>query len=137
MDFTDLRIGYSSYSHDFTAPGDRRRFVFYAKESKLNFELADCTKTYDLIYITTSSNISEWIDYKKKHPETKLIFEIIDSYLLEGRKVRTYIKGIFRYLTAKDKRLYLNYQNAFIKIIQIADAVVCSTSQQKKCHSSI
>lgn len=136
MTLTDLRIGYSSYSHDFTAPGDRRRFVFYAKEKKLHYELADKKKQYDLIYITTSANISEWIEYKRKNPGTKLVFEIIDSYLLEGRTIKTYFKGLFRYLTAKDKRLYFNYQNAFIEIIKIADAVVCSTIQQKKVIES-
>lgn len=132
MTLTDLRIGYSSYSHDFTAPGDRRRFIFYAKEKNLHYELADSKKHYDLIYVTTSANISEWIDYKKRHPGTKLIFEIIDSYLLEGRSIRTYFKGLFRFLTSKDNRLYFNYQNAFIEIIKIADAVVCSTLQQQK-----
>lgn len=132
MDFRDLKIGYSSYSFDCSAPGDRRRFAFYAKEKGISINIADPSKEYDIVYITTSSNIGKWIDYKKANPGTKLIFEIIDSYLLEKKSIKVYLKGLFRYLTGKDKRFYLNYQNAFINIIKIADAVVCSTPIQQE-----
>lgn len=132
MDFKSYRIGYAPYSNDCSGPGDRRRFGFYAKEKGFDFELADPAKEYDIIYITTSSNIGKWIDYKKAHPGTKLIFEIIDAYLLEERNFMAYLKGVFRYFTLKDKRLYFNYQNAFINIIKIADAVVCSTPIQRE-----
>ncbi len=132
MDFKSLKIGYSPYSIDCDAPGDRRRFAFYAKEKGIDIEIASTSKKYDIVYITTSSNIGKWIDYKKANPGTKLIFEIIDSYLLEEKNLQAYLKGIFRFVTWKDNRLYFNYQNAFISIIKIADAVVCSTSIQKE-----
>ena len=77
---TDLKIGYSPYSADFKAPGDRRRFIFYGNEKHLDVEIANPSRIYDLIYITSSANISEWIKYKKDNPSVKLIFEIIDSF---------------------------------------------------------
>ena len=130
MNFKCYKIGYAPYSVDCKVPGDRRRFAFYASEKELDYELADASRKYDLIYITSSSNISKWIDYKKANPGTKLIFEIIDFYLAEEKNVLSSLKGITRYLTGKDKRLYLNYKNAFIDIIKISDAVVCSTPLQ-------
>ncbi len=132
MNFKHYKIGYVPYSLDCKVPGDRRRFAFYARESKLQYELADASKKYDLIYITASSNISKWIEYKKKNQATKLVFEIIDFYLAEEKNIFSSLKGITRYLTGKDKRLYLNYKNAFIDIIEIADAVVCSTPLQQQ-----
>ena len=59
MDFRDLKIGYSSYSFDCSAPGDRRRFAFYAKEKGISINIADPSKEYDIVYITTSSNIGD------------------------------------------------------------------------------
>jgi hypothetical protein len=130
MNFDRYKIGYAPYSVDCKVPGDRRRFAFYAREKKLQYGLADPSNKYDIVYITASSNISKWIDYKQKHPDTKLIFEIIDFYLAEEKSVLSILKGITRYLTRKDKRFYLNYKNAFKDIIRIADAVVCSTPIQ-------
>ena len=40
MDKENLRIGYVPMSNSFEAPGDRRRFVAYAKARNLEFTLA-------------------------------------------------------------------------------------------------
>lgn len=132
MDFKNLKVGYSPNSLSLKAPGDRRRFVFYAQEKKMVFELADPTKKYDIIYVTAVSNLSLWMNYKRNNPATKLVFEIIDSYLLEDIGISGYLRGLSRYITGREKRLYLNFQNAFISIIKIADAVVCSTPIQQQ-----
>lgn len=132
MNIASFKIGYSPYSVNCKAPGDRRRFMFYAAVENLNVEVADPSRIYDVVYITSSANISQWINYKKKHPAVKLIFEIIDSYLLEDTSLYLYLKGASRLLTKRETKLYLDYRNAFISIIKIADAVVCSTVIQKE-----
>jgi glycosyltransferase involved in cell wall biosynthesis len=132
MDIQQIKVGYSPYSSDCKGPGDRRRFIFYAKEKKINFEIADPSCDYNLIYITSSANISDWIKYKKKNPSVKLVFEIIDSYLLEDDSFALYLKGLSRLLTKRESSFYLDYRNAFINIIKIADAVVCATSIQRE-----
>jgi hypothetical protein len=126
-----LKIGYAPFSKDMTGPGDRRRFVFWAKESGLFFENADPSQRYDLVYITSSANISDWISYKAKHPNVKLIFELTDSYLLADAFLYGYVRGITRYVTGKDSRWVPDYRNAFRQIIRVADAVVCSTPIQR------
>ena len=41
MNFDNIKIGYAPYHKDLSAAGDRRRFVFFANEKKINFKLAD------------------------------------------------------------------------------------------------
>lgn len=131
MNWDSLRIAYAPYHKDLTAPGDRRRFVFYANERKIGFELADPLKKYDIVYLTYGCNISVWIKYKKNNPDVKLVFELIDSYLLEGISVLTLFRGVTRYLLGKESALWLNYKVALRKIVTVADSVVCSTHAQK------
>jgi len=128
----ELKIGYWPYSNDFKSPGDRRRFVFYAKEKKISFSVADFNYNYDIIYLTYGCNISEWLKYKKRNPNTKVIFELIDSYLFESTTLISVLRGFNRFITGKESSLFLNYKNALIKLVCISDAVVCSTIDQKK-----
>ena len=131
MNWDDLRIAYAPYHKDLTAPGDRRRFVFYANERKIKFDIADLSKKYDIVYLTYGCNISAWIEYKKKNPEVKLVFELIDSYLLENTSILTIFRGATRYLLKKENKFWLDYKVALHEIIKIVDAVVCSTQAQK------
>lgn len=127
----NLKVGYFPHSQTLTHPGDRRRFVFFSREAGIKFELADVRKKYDLVYLTSSCNVSEWIEYKRQNPETRLIFELIDSYLLERANMRIFLKGITRFLSGREKGFFPDYRKAFINIIKIADTVVCSTPIQK------
>lgn len=124
-------IGYAPYSVNITAPGDRRRFVIYAKSRNLQFEIANTNKYYEIVYITSSANISAWITYKKKHENTKLIFEITDSYILNDNLLWNFGRGIYRYFQGRENKLFFYYINIYKRIFKIADAVVCSTQVQK------
>ena len=131
MNWNDIRIAYAPYDKDIIVPGDRRRFVFYANERKIKFDLADPLKVYDIVYLTYGCNLSIWIEYKKRNPDVKFVFELIDSYLLENTGVTTIFRGVTRYLLGKESLLWFNYKVALRKIISIADAVVCSTHAQR------
>ena len=131
MNWNDIRIGYAPYHKDMMTPGDRRRFIFYANERKIKFDLADPLKIYDIVYLTYGCNLSVWIEYKKKNPDVKFVFELIDSYLLENCSVLTIFRGITRYLLGKERSLWFSYKVALRKMISIADVVVCSTHAQK------
>jgi hypothetical protein len=127
-----LKVGYSPYHPQYATPGDRRRFVFYARERNIDFALADSRKKFDVVYLTSNCNCSEWIQYKQKHPRTKIIFELIDSYLLEDLNLSNVFRGIARFVKRRENQLYLDYRKAFLKMIRTADAVVCSTPIQKE-----
>jgi hypothetical protein len=131
MNLSYLRVGYASYSQDLKSAGDRRRFIFYAKERQIDFQHADPKVLYDIVYLTYGSDLSIWIDYKKKNRSVKLIFEIVDSYLDHSNKILAAFKGIIKFAIGKESKLLFNYKSALIEIIRISDAVVCSTEIQK------
>ena len=132
MDFTNCKIGYWPNHPNLLMPGDRRRFVFYARERNINFDLADANKEFDVVYLTSNCNCSRWIKYKQRHRQTKIIFELIDSYLLEDLQISNLFRGMTRFIKKREDRLYIDYRNAFLKMIQTADAVVCSTPIQRE-----
>ena len=88
------RIGYIPVSNDFSSAGDRRRFLLYAKEYDLQWEIANPANEYDILFITTMANVSEWIDYKDSHPDTILIFDINNAFkLIEEFKIKCVLKN--------------------------------------------
>ena len=131
VDLNKLRIAYAPYHKELSVPGDRRRFVFYAKERNINFELADPSKIYDIIYLTYGCNLGLWIKYKKNNPNVKIVFELIDTYFQEKKSIRELFRGIAWYLIRRDDVLWFSYKSALREIITICDAVVCSTIAQK------
>ena len=128
----NLKIGYIPYSSDLSQPADRRRFPYFAKRNNVEFEIADIEKEYDIILLTALSNLSVWLSYKKKHPYTRFIFEMVDSLILTSDFLRTLFKGPGRYLLGKESRFYFNYRSPIQKWIRIADAVICSSEEIKK-----
>lgn len=131
MDWNGVRIAYAPYHKELAAPGDRRRFVFYANERHIRFDLADPLKIYDIVYLTYGCNLSVWIEYKKNNPDVKFVFELIDSYLLENAGVLAIFRGVAWYLLGRENALWFNYKTALRKMISISNAVVCSTHAQK------
>jgi len=131
MNWTEQKVAYTPYNKDLTAPGDRRRFVFYAVERNVRFELADPLRVYDIIYLTYGCNLSIWIKYKINHPNVKFVFELVDSYLFEDITIRSVLRGVARFLLGKERKLWPNYKTALRKMIAMSDAVVCSTYAQK------
>lgn len=132
MNLSRLRVGYTPYNQSFNSPGDRRRFIFYANERQINFEIANPKSLYDIVYLTNGCDLGAWISYKKKNKSTKLIFELIDSYFDQPLTLYTVFKGIIKFLVGRDSKIFLNYKSAILEIIKLSDAVVCSTESQKK-----
>lgn len=131
MNWGGIKIAYVPYQKDLVVPGDRRRFVFYANERKIKFDLGDPSKRFDIVYLTYGCDVSAWIEYKKSNPNVKFVFELIDSYLLENSNVLTLFRGVARYFLKKESAIWLDYKVALRKIVTLADAVVCSTQAQK------
>lgn len=132
MKLADARIGYGGYSRDFSVPGDRRRFAAYADLRSLPFELAELGRPYDLAYVTYSSDLPGWTARKRREGDRlKLVFELIDSYLTETGALRRHLKGSGRYLLGVDSRLSPDLGRTLIEACAAADAVVCSTEEQR------
>ena len=132
MSIKDLKIGYVPYLPDLSQPGDRRRFPFFAKRYDIKFEIAQFERNYDIILVTATSNLSKWLLYKKSHPKTKFIFEMVDSLIFPSDKFDTLFKGTGKFLLRKEVSLYVNYKNLIIQWIKNADLVICSSNELKK-----
>lgn len=132
MNFRELKIGYVPYLPDLSQPADRRRFPYFAKRNNVPFEIADKDKSYGIILLTAPANLSLWLAYKKKHPETKFIFEMVDSLIFSKDIFTSLFRGIGRFLLRKETSLYLNYKSLLIKWLKTADAVICSSTELKK-----
>ena len=87
----ELRIGYAPCSTTFEAPGDRRRFCYYAKKRNIPFEIARPSQAYDIVVVTQTADVSLWRQYPRER--AKIIFDFVDSYLAIPRFD---LKGLLR-----------------------------------------
>ena len=131
--FKKLKIGYEPYSKNLNGPGDRRRFCFFAKEYGLGFETLKNKKNYDLAILTSTSDLSKINNLKKRN--TKVIIDLVDSYLVKTKFHEDYLRYMGR--SFKNKRLMnIFYPTRFTdylkRSISKSDAVICSTVEQRK-----
>jgi len=122
-----MKIGYVPCSSSLELPGDRRRFVFYAQQRGIKFEIADPTKKYDLVVLTECADLSLWLRY----PHGKIVFDLIDSYLaIPTSDLKGTFRGLAKYLWRQTRYLHLDYRKLVSQLCQKASAVICSTREQ-------
>ena len=130
MDLDELKskkIGYTPVDRDFTTAGDRRRFIYFAEQLGLNWEFCKLDNSYDIVYITTIANITDWINYKKSHPNTVLIFDINNSFFFNQNPWWNFLRGFSRFIFRRERKFYLNYNNVYHEMFKYADIIVCPT----------
>jgi glycosyltransferase involved in cell wall biosynthesis len=127
-DLGKARIGYVPYSNALNMPGDRRRFPYYASKRGIRFEIADPAKEYDLVILSERADVSVW----HRYPKGKLIYDLIDSYLAIPRtSLKGQLRGVFKFLSQQSRHLQLDHWKAIGLMCKRADAVVCSTEEQR------
>jgi glycosyltransferase involved in cell wall biosynthesis len=128
VDLSRLRIGYVPYSDTLEMPGDRRRFVHYARDRNVSFEIADPGRSYDVVVLSERADISVWTRYRKG----KLVYDLIDSYLAIPRNdFKGRLRGLAKFVSRQSRYLTLDYWKALEAMCRRADAVVCTTEEQK------
>lgn len=130
MNFKHLRIGYVPYSYNLNSPSDKRRFCYYAKKRNIQFEIANPSETYDLIFVGERGDISVWSRYNKGN--AKIIYSLEDAYLSYPVNAKGMLRGLAKFITRDSHYLQLDYWKAIQKMCQHADAVICSTEEQKQ-----
>jgi glycosyltransferase involved in cell wall biosynthesis len=129
----NARLGYSGYSADMSGPGDRRRLCAYAAERGIPYERADVGHDYDVVLITHNSDIPGWIARKRREGDRlKLVFELVDSYFERRQFLHRLLKGFGRYALGIDSRLSPDFLSTLISVCEAADAVICSTEEQRE-----
>lgn len=123
-----MRIGYVPYSPDFSMPGDRRRFVSYARSRGLSIEIADPNTSYDVVVLSERADISVWHQYDKG----KIVYDLIDSYLaIPHTSIKGLLRGLAKFAVGQSRHLQINYWSAVQQMCARADAVICTTLEQK------
>jgi len=128
MDAPSARIGYVPISPALGAPGDRRRFVYYARKRNLRFEIADPSQSYDLVVLSQLADLSVW----SRYPRGKLVYDLIDSYLAIPRTdLKGCLRGLAKFVSRQSRYPQLDHWRAIAKMCRRADAVVCATEEQR------
>jgi len=124
-----MRVGYVPYGPNVDRPGDLRRFPFYARARGLDFELASPDGDYDVVVLSGLADIQTWA---RKPPGTKLVYELIDSYLaLPRHDLKSLGRGVAKFASRETRAPTLNYRGAIEAMCRRADAVVCTTEEQR------
>lgn len=131
MDLSRLRVGYVPYSKSLDRPGDKRRFVHYAKARNIKFEIADPQKKYDLVVLSQAADLSIWSNYDL-NGRSKVVYEAINSYLAVPKgEIKGRLRGLAKFVSRKSKYPRLNEWKSIKAMCKRADAVVCSTAEQR------
>lgn len=130
-DLQSLRIGYVPCTASLQAPADRRRFCYYAARRNLHFEIARYTETYDVVILTQAADISMWSRYLRERG--RIVFDFVDSYLSIPRSdLKGVFRGVAKFAMGQNRKLLLNYRRALERMCGRADAVICSTQDQRQ-----
>jgi glycosyltransferase involved in cell wall biosynthesis len=124
-----LRVGYSPYSLALDAPGDRRRFCYYARQREIEFEIADPRRPYDVAVLSSWADVTAWSRYPRP---TKIVYDIVDSYLAVPRfGLKQMGRGLVKRFAGQTRHLALDYRKAVIAMCRRADAITCATEEQR------
>jgi hypothetical protein len=135
MKLTDARIGYDPYSPACDLPGDRRRFAFYAGARGLSYDVVDdVSAAHDLVVVSATADITRWAG---ADGSVKIVYDLIDSYLALPRWAPKNLgRGITKRLSGETRRLAWDYRGAIEAMCRRADAVACSTEEQRAAISA-
>ncbi len=122
-----MRIGYLGWGN---SPCNHRRFAKISHLAGLLAEPYNPDRFYDVVVVTQNSDLTAWSRIPRSGP--KLIFDFVDSYLQVGRfDLRGALRGLAKFAGGQHRYLELNYRCSLERMLVRADAVVCSTPEQK------
>jgi glycosyltransferase involved in cell wall biosynthesis len=131
MNFSGLRIGFVPFSRSAQHPFDSRNFLYYANKRDVKFEIVEPGREYDIIVLTPQADLTVWSRYAES--KAKIIYMSVDSYLSVPRfDIKGALRGLAKYVSREHKYLRMNYSRAIKDMCGRADAVVCTTLEQKR-----
>lgn len=123
-----LRIGYVPNSNNLSAPGDRRRIVFWAK-SRGHQIVTNLDEKIDLLVLSERSDLRYFIQAKESVP---IIFDLIDGYIARESFSKDWLRGISKVATRQLSGVPRAFTSSVQELCSTASAVVCSSPEQKE-----
>jgi glycosyltransferase involved in cell wall biosynthesis len=127
-----MRLAYAPYDASLDAPGDRRRFVAWARDRGVEFEVADRPQPgIDVAVVCTAADLTRW---RAASPGTRVIYDITDDYLgLPDAGVKNRARGVAKFVSGELSRPTLHYRDLMVQMCRRADVVVV-TSENQRAH---
>ena len=83
-----------------------------------------------VVFLATTADVTTWAEVPRK---TRVVYEVIDSYFTVPSKSAVNLgRGALKWLTRSTKHLALDYRAAMERMCRRADAVICSTEEQRE-----
>lgn len=83
-----------------------------------------------VVFLATTADVTTWAAVSDG---TKLVYEVIDSYFtVPHRSAANLGRGAVKWLTRNTRHLALDYRAAMERMCRRADAVICSTEEQRE-----
>jgi len=124
------RIGYVPYDGSLDAPGDRRRFVAWAHDRGVDFEVIEGPRQgIDVAVVCTVADLTRW---RNAPPGLRVIYDVTDDYLgLPSHGWKNRARGIAKFLSGELSRPTLHYRELMVDMCRRADVVVCTSEAQR------
>ncbi len=123
-----LRIGYVPNSKDLSAPGDRRRTVFWAK-SRGHEIVTNLNEKVDILVLSERSDFGSFSNTKHDIP---IIFDLVDGYLARESSSKDWLRGTSKVLAGQLSGIPRPFTHFVQDLCTSATAVICSSSEQKE-----
>ena len=123
-----LRIGYFPLSIDLSAPGDRRRLVFWAK-SRGHTIIPNEDKAVDVVFLSEKADLGAFARDKVSAP---IILDLVDAYLAPVNSIEDLARGVSKYVSRDITGRPRKFTRIVQRICERSSAVICSSPEQKK-----
>jgi len=120
-------IGYVPHGRNLERPFDRRRFPRYAAIRGIGFDVVSSWGDHDVVVLSPSADVTKWVDAPGRY---RIVVDMPDAFLDEGPGLRRSLRGLAKWAGGESQRPVLNYQRAVVRLLERANAVVCSTDEQ-------
>ena len=93
----------------------------------LVFDIVSGWEDHDIIVLSPRADVTRWANTP---PDRKVIVDLPDSFLDEGRGLKRSARGLAKWAAGEISRPVGSYLRAVERLLRRADAVVCSTEEQ-------
>ncbi len=131
--WSGLSVGYVPHGPAMDRPFDRRRFPRFARSRGLALDVVDRWSSHDCYILSPSADVTRWVDAP---PNVRIVVDLPDAYLAEDFSIRRAVRGVAKWVGGESARPVASYRRALERLLQRADAVVCSTGDQAEAVSA-
>jgi len=126
-----MRLGYVPYDRTLQAPGDRRRFVSWATDRSVDFDVVE--RPDPDLDVAVVASVADLVSWRDAPSNMRVVYDLTDDYLgLPAGGLKNRARGVAKYLSGELSRPTLRYRELMVDMCRRADVVVCTSSLQRE-----